>query len=141
MVASLKLLHPACEFVVHADSPGLVLASEQSVDRVLANLLSNAVKYGGSPPVIDVALEERDERVLLRISDNGPGVANEELPKIFERFYRSPGTARRASGSGIGLPVCRRLVALMGGDITARNRPTGGLEVEVSFGRCSEGGA
>jgi signal transduction histidine kinase len=138
MVASLQALHPNCQFVVRGDGTGLVLAHEQSLDRVLANLLSNALKYGGSLPTILATLEGQDGRVILRISDNGDGVPDDELPKIFDRFYRSPRTARIASGSGIGLPVCRRLVSLMGGEIAAHNRPGGGLEVEVSLTRCPE---
>jgi PAS domain S-box-containing protein len=141
MVASLEALHPNGRFFVRCDGTGLVLAHEQSLDRVLANLFGNALKYGGSPPVILVAVDEQDGRVLLRVSDDGPGVPDDELPKIFDRFYRSPRTARVASGSGIGLPVCRRLVSLMGGEIGAHNRLTGGLEVEVWLNSCREGDA
>ena len=60
--------------------------------------------------------------------DDGPGFPTEETPRLFDLFYRSPGTAASASGAGIGLFVCARLVGAMGGRIWATPRPDGGAE-------------
>jgi signal transduction histidine kinase len=66
--------------------------------------------------------------VLVRVLDDGPGFAAEETDRLFELFYRSPGTATTASGAGIGLFVCARLIGAMGGRIWASPRPEGGAE-------------
>ncbi len=66
--------------------------------------------------------------MLTRIFDDGPGFPEAETSRLFELFYRSPGTAASASGAGIGLFVCARLIAAMGGRIWAAPRPDGGAE-------------
>ena len=66
--------------------------------------------------------------MLVQVLDDGPGFPADETSRLFELFYRSPGTAGSASGAGIGLFVCARLVAAMGGRIWAAPRPDGGAE-------------
>jgi two-component system sensor histidine kinase KdpD len=98
------------------------------VEQVIRNLLANAVKYGGSEAVIELVVRAVDDEVQVRVLDNGPGFPEDEAARLFELYYRSPSTARRASGSGIGLFVCARLLDAMGGRIWAANRPEGGAE-------------
>jgi PAS domain S-box-containing protein len=109
--------------------PGLptVTADPTYVEQVVRNLLSNAAKYGGSEPV-HLEADSDDEEVRIRILDDGPGFDAQEAPRLFELFYRSPTTAGRAAGAGIGLYVCARLIQAMGGRIWARPRPEGGSE-------------
>jgi PAS domain S-box-containing protein len=106
----------------------VIEGEETYVEQVLRNLLSNAAKY--SPVGSDVTVEvDRDgEEVIVRVLDQGAGVGAEELGDLFSLFYRSPTTAATASGAGIGLFVCDRLIRAMGGRIWARRRPTGGSE-------------
>jgi signal transduction histidine kinase len=73
------------------------------------------------------------------VQDNGRGIDEAELPQIFESFYRSKDAAERASGSGLGLTVCKRLVEAMGGRIWASNRPEGGLEVGFTLRMAPSG--
>ncbi|HEX5589734.1 MAG TPA: PAS domain S-box protein [Candidatus Limnocylindrales bacterium] len=98
------------------------------VEQVIRNLLANAVKYGGSSSTIRLVVRGDAEEVSLRVLDDGPGFPEEEADRLFELYYRSPATARHVSGSGIGLFVCSRLCAAMGGRIWAANRPEGGAE-------------
>jgi PAS domain S-box-containing protein len=105
-----------------------VAADPTYVEQVVRNLLSNAAKYGGQGSTVSVVLEHQDGEVALRILDDGPGVEPDETERVFELFYRSPATAGATSGAGIGLFVCARLVAAMGGRIWARPRPDGGSE-------------
>jgi PAS domain S-box-containing protein len=116
-------------------APGLPSAAGEDtyVEQVLRNLLGNAAKYGGAESTITVIADEHDGWVRLRVEDEGPGIDEEELDELFELFYRSPRTARTASGAGIGLFVCRQLVAAMGGAITAERRPNGGAAFVVTL--------
>jgi len=103
------------------------------VEQVVRNLLSNAAKYGGEGAAVDVVLEERDGGVAVMVRDAGPGFSEEEGPRLFELFYRSPSAKLTAGGAGIGLFVCRRLVEAMGGRIWATPRAAGGAEFGFSL--------
>ena len=98
----------------------------------MRNLLSNAAKYGGAGSTVTVVAEPSEARatgeVIVRVLDDGPGFPADETNRLFELFYRSPGTAGSAGGAGIGLFVCARLIAAMGGRIWARPREGGGAE-------------
>ena len=111
-----------------------VLADHTYVEQVFRNLLSNGAKYGGAGTSIEVVATAGPEEVTVRILDDGPGFPVEETDRLFERFYRSPGTAASASGAGIGLFVCARLMAAMGGRIWASPRPEGGAEFGFALG-------
>ena len=99
------------------------------IEQVLRNLLSNAEKYGPPDGLIEVRAEQGESEVIVRVLDEGPGIAPDEAETIFERFYRSERWIGKASGMGLGLTVCKRLVEALSGRIWARPRPTGGLEV------------
>ncbi len=98
------------------------------VEQVLRNLLSNAAKYGDEGGRVRIVLKVVQDEVSVRVLDEGPGFSAEESDRLFELFYRSPHAVIRASGAGIGLFVCRRLVEAMGGRIWARPRESGGAE-------------
>lgn len=105
-----------------------VAADPTYVEQVVRNLLSNAAKYGRTDTAVVIEAVPGHGEVLVRVLDRGPGFPVEERDRLFELFYRSPGTAARAGGAGIGLFVCARLVAAMGGRIWAAPRETGGAE-------------
>jgi PAS domain S-box-containing protein len=98
------------------------------VDQVVRNLLGNAAKYSPADEAIEVVVDEAETRLNVRILDRGPGFAEDEAERLFELYYRSPGTLGIAAGAGIGLFVCRRLIEAMGGEIWARPRDGGGAE-------------
>ncbi len=101
----------------------LAAGEEGFVDQITRNLIANAAKYSppGSRILVSVDADE-EGRPRVRILDEGPGIDPDEAERLFELLYRSPRTARVASGSGIGLFVARHLVASMGGRIWARPR-------------------
>jgi len=105
-----------------------VSADPTYVEQVVRNLLANAAKYGGLGSAVTIEAERGDGEVLVRVLDDGPGFPIEERDRLFELFYRSARTATTAGGAGIGLFVCARLVAAMGGRIWAEPRPNGGAE-------------
>jgi two-component system sensor histidine kinase KdpD len=114
-----------------ADDLPAVSAEPSYLVHVVYNLISNADKYApeGQPIEIEAVLE--DAEVVLRDMDRGPGVAPDQLDQIFDSFYRTKDATERASGKGLGLTVCKRLVEALSGRIWAQNRLGGGLEVTV----------
>jgi len=130
---------PGVTFVIDV-APGLptVSADPTYVEQVVRNLLSNAAKYGGSGSTVLVRGDAGTREVCIRVLDDGPGFPADETNRLFELFYRSPGTAAAASGAGIGLFVCARLVAAMGGRIWATPRPEGGAEFGFALAELDE---
>jgi len=120
--------------------PGLptVTADPTYTEQVVRNLLSNAAKYGGAGSTVRIVAEPGEGEVIVRVLDDGPGFPAEETNRLFELFYRSPGTAGAASGAGIGLFVCARLIAAMGGRIWAGPRDEGGAEFGFALTELEE---
>ena len=129
VVASEEARWPGVSFTLDVE-PGLptVTGDATYVEQVVRNLLSNAAKYGGAGSSVSVSAEAGDIDVTVRILDDGPGFSADEAERLFELFYRSPETATAASGAGIGLFVCARLIHAMAGRIWARPRSEGGAE-------------
>ena len=97
---------------------------------MVETLRSNALRHTPAGGTITVRTSVEGEQALLDVLDTGPGIAPEDLPHVFERFYRGEG-AEASSGSGIGLAVAAELVEAHGGTIEARNRPEGGAAFTV----------
>jgi signal transduction histidine kinase len=134
VIRSEEVRWPGVTFTV--DMPGgipTVVADPTYVEQVVRNLLSNAAKYGGPGSTVETTLEASGSEVLVKIRDNGPGFPAEEADRLFDLYYRSPSTASSASGAGIGLFVCARLIRAMGGRIWAGPRPEGGAEFGFSL--------
>ena len=102
------------------------MASDDGLRRAVGNLLDNARKW--SPPGEPVEVECREGTVVVH--DHGPGIADEDLPHIFDRFYRSP-AARGLPGSGLGLAIVAQVVKAEGGTIVAENDPGGGARMSM----------
>lgn len=109
-----------------------VFADRKRIHQVLANLVENALKYGHSGGVVTSACYNLDEKsVYVEISDDGPGIANEHLPRIFERFYRADKSrSRTVGGTGLGLAIVKHIVEAHGQTVTVRST----LGVGSSFG-------
>ena len=90
---------------------------------MVRNLLSNAAKYGPQGGVVEVRADLEGPSVAVRVLDSGLGFGGDEAEHLFELFYRSPSTAKKATGAGIGLYVCRALIQAMGGEIVGASPP------------------
>jgi two-component system, OmpR family, sensor histidine kinase MprB len=111
-------------------APCVVAGEPDRISRAVSNLLDNARKWSPAGGVVEVALE-RDGTLTVR--DHGPGFAPEDLPHVFERFYRAD-RARGMPGSGLGLAIVRQAAEAHGGRVEADNAPGGGARVRVRFG-------
>lgn len=130
---------PAVSFAADLQ-PGLpaVFGERTYVEQVLRNFVSNAAKYGSVGSTVTVTVADTDTEVEVRVLDEGVGIDPEEATRLFDLYYRSPKTANRIAGAGIGLFVCRGLVTAMGGRVWARPRPDGGSEFGFSLARCDD---
>ncbi|WP_257459186.1 sensor histidine kinase [Archangium lipolyticum] len=107
------------------------LADPLRIDQVLTNLLSNAVKYGALHTPIDVELHRQEDELRVSVSNEGPGIAPEDLPHLFQRFHRTKEGRKQAAGIGLGLYICKGLVEAHGGRLWAESEP--GLRTTFSF--------
>ena len=118
-----------------------VLATKGEVHQVIYNLTDNAVKYSGSRGKVRAELRRDGNDVVLTVADNGPGIPEEDLPRVFERFYRvDKARSRAAGGTGLGLSIVQDTVTKRGGTVSAANRPGGGAVFTVRWPAAEGGG-
>ncbi|MCP9750077.1 ATP-binding protein [Ferruginibacter sp. HRS2-29] len=91
-------------------SPGMIRADRQRIEQVMVNLLSNAIKYSPGEKEVLVNSSSDGEEMLIMVQDHGPGIPAEELPNIFDRFYRTKDTSIHISGFGLGLYICKDII-------------------------------
>lgn len=100
-----------------------VLVDYDKIYEAVYNIVDNAVKYSPEESIVDVDVEEKDGWVIIKISDNGPGIPEDEQDRIFERFYRvDDSRARETGGTGLGLAIAKESVIMHGGSITVTNK-------------------
>ena len=124
------LLHEAhMEAILTIDDSVATLLVEidpQRTAQALGNIVGNAIKFARGTKAIDLSARRVDNSVELIIADRGPGIAPENLPHVFDRFYQAE--TRRRAGAGLGLTIARGIARAHGGDITAHIRDGGGAE-------------
>jgi len=110
----------------------LVRADGELLVRALSNLLRNAIHHGGAVGCIFITASKEDDFSVIRIADSGPGVPEEELPKLFDAFYRlDDSRTRETGGVGLGLTIVKTCVESCGGTVIAQNCQPHGLEVVI----------
>ena len=122
---------------VHTPDELPVRADPKRTGQILAVLLDNAVRYTPPGGRIAVGARFRDSWVEVSVTDSGPGIAPEQLPRIFDRFYRAETARTRAKGggTGLGLAIARDLARAQGGDLVAESARTGGATFRLSLPR------
>lgn len=120
-----------CELAGRARAP--YSGALRALTRVMQNLIDNALKFGSRARI---EIDDSAERLVIRVLDDGPGLPDALLEKVFEPFFRAETSRNRETGgSGLGLTIARNLARAHGGDIRLRNRPEGGLEAVVELPR------
>ena len=129
-------MEPVTDRVIHieaAEGLPLVAGDLTFLERIIENLISNAVKYSQPPASVEIGAAAREDgQVAITVSDHGIGVADSEISRIFDSFYRSNESSAAVAGHGVGLAVCKRLVEALSGTIAANHREGGGLEVSFT---------
>ena len=106
----------------------------QRLKQLLHNLLENSCRYVDAGGTVRLAVEANNNEVGIVLEDSGPGVSDEQLERLFDRFYRVEGSRSRATGgSGLGLSICKNIAEAHGGSIEASHGPGGGLRIEISL--------
>lgn len=121
-----------CKVVYQAPESAVYFGSRDLLAQALENVIRNAVKYTSDNSVVSVDLLENADNLTIQVADQGSGVPDEALTKLFEPFYRvADARDRQSGGTGIGLAIAERAVKLHTGTISASNRSQGGLLVEI----------
>lgn len=112
----------------------LATVDPQRFEQVISNLVGNAIRYVSEGSRVWVAAQESSNGVQITVNDNGKGIPAEDLPYIFDRFWRKDKSRSRATGgTGLGLAIAKQLIEAQGGTIEARNLPEGGLQVLIEI--------
>ncbi len=124
------------EVRIPADLP-LVPMDEVLFQQVLINLLDNAQKYSPAESPIELSADLDGERLRVEVGDHGSGIAPGEESRVFDKFFRGAAFRKDQLGSGLGLTICRAIIAAHGGTIVAENRPEGGARFRLWLPRHS----
>ena len=117
---------------VEEDGDGFIQANNDHVKQLLINLIDNAIKYTLNGGKVWVRVQREADQVVLRVKDTGIGIAQEHIPRLFERFYRvDKGRSRNMGGTGLGLAIVKHIVMDMGGDISVESELGVGTEFIV----------
>jgi two-component system sensor histidine kinase KdpD len=116
----------------------LISAEPLLLEQVLVNLVENALEHARTDVIVKVVHPPSAAALTVQVTDSGPGIAEHEREKVFEKFYRGHDARRNDSGVGLGLTICRAIVRAHGGRIAAQARAGGGLLVEFSVPLANE---
>jgi two-component system phosphate regulon sensor histidine kinase PhoR len=115
-----------------------VLAVDEDIEHLVSNLINNAIKYTEPGGKVKVSLKAERGNVIGIVEDTGIGIAGEEIPRIFDEFYRSDGAKDKAQGTGLGLSIVKRVLDLYGGQIEVESEPGKGSKFTFSFPAMQE---
>ena len=130
VVDNARFEHPDRAIGYEAGDVPTIQGNGAELASAVENVLRNALLYAGSRADVNVVLEKSGDDIVITVSDNGPGVPEDQLARLFEPFYRvDPSRDHKTTGYGLGLAIASGVIKRHGGSITARNRPEGGLAV------------
>ncbi len=120
-------------FAVMAAQGLWVLGDPDQLLQAMLNLVSNAAAHSPGGSLVRLTAVAEGSNVVIKVDDSGTGIRSEDLPRLFDRFYRSGGPRGAGGGSGLGLAIVRRLLEIHGGTVSAANRPAGGAVFTVTL--------
>jgi len=114
------------------ETPLVVLGDRSCLQRALANLLDNAIKFTQQEGHVEVSAQEEKQHLVVTVKDNGPGIPADDLPRIYDRFFRGD-QSRSTPGSGLGLSLVQSIIHAHGGKISVKNLANQGTQAELSI--------
>ncbi|MGI6485121.1 MAG: sensor histidine kinase [Tepidanaerobacteraceae bacterium] len=134
IISETQMIDPSHNFEMELKRPAYINADKQLFKQVIRILVDNSIKYTPSGEKIIIRIVCEESSVRITVQDNGIGIAPEELPNIFERFYRSDESrARKTGGSGLGLSIAKWIVERHGGYFEVWSRLNIGTRISVVF--------
>jgi len=119
------------------DEVGNILGDQHRLTQLFTNLLENTLKYTDGPGTLNISMHSIDNEIIISFADSAPGVDEETLGKIFDRFYRVElSRSREMGGAGLGLSICSEIVDAHSGSIKAKQSSMGGLEMVIIFNKA-----
>ena len=119
------------ELELDVDLDSIIYTGNESLmHHVWDNLIGNAIKFNPQSGLLKISLKKLDQHVIFTVTDSGPGLSEEAMRHLFDKFYQSD-TARKEEGNGLGLALVKRILAIVGGDISAKNLEDGGCSFIV----------
>ncbi|MEG1612380.1 MAG: ATP-binding protein [Alistipes sp.] len=132
MEADKKQIHIQVRGADNLPSPFWVLADKHYIGQVLVNLIINSIHYGKEDGITRIKFRDMLDKTLVEVEDNGQGIGKEDIPRVFERFYRTDkGRSREQGGTGLGLAIVKHIVEAHGERISVRSEP--GVGTTFSF--------
>jgi two-component system sensor histidine kinase BaeS len=111
-----------------------LFGDEKMLEQLWANIIENSLRYTDAPGLIRWSIDNDNSNIIIRCEDSSPSVDDVHLPKLFDRLYRvDMSRSRLFGGSGLGLSICKNIIAMHNGDIVARRTPLGGLMIEITL--------
>jgi two-component system phosphate regulon sensor histidine kinase PhoR len=119
------------------DDETMVLADEEAIRQIVDNLVDNAIKYTGPGGSVSVTCHSDQNSATIEVADTGIGIPRDDLPRVFERFYRvDKARSRELGGTGLGLSIVKHLMQSIGGQIDVTSRLGSGSRFTVHLPRC-----
>jgi two-component system OmpR family sensor kinase len=136
-----RMLHPDWPVELRVDGETIVIGDELRLRQALGNLLANARAHTPQGTAITVAVTGNRQVVTVEVADGGPGIDAEDLPRVFERFYRAdPSRSRASGGSGLGLSIVASITEAHGGEAAVTSEAGQGATFTLSIPACKSGG-
>jgi two-component system sensor histidine kinase VicK len=133
MKISAEQKNQVLEFIADQDIPE-IMGDKDRIEQVIVNILSNAIKYTSENGKIEVSLKRDGDSILIKVADNGIGIPKEDLPRLFERFYRvDKARSRMLGGTGLGLSIARQIVEAHKGKIRIQSEYGQGTQVFINL--------
>ena len=134
VIKSLEGLRVQKNIVIFVTGQGSILAMKKDIWELIYNLVNNGIRYGKERGFIEIKIEETERKTTLTVQDNGIGIAQEHLPRIFERFYRADTSrSRKNGGTGLGLSIVRNIAAKYGASLTVESIIGHGTTFKIEF--------
>ena len=125
-----------CDIKIDISNDSYVLADKTKIEQVIYNLVANAINQSGKDKKIHIKVSHNQKRVKFSVEDNGPGISKEDLPNIWNRYYKASNTFKRvSSGTGLGLSIVKHGAILHNAEIVLESEPNKGTEIKIVFDR------